>query len=141
MRKCFSLLFLTLLLWIGCGQKSGVNPMNVMYGGDSFSNDSGDHIPIMKVVSGGNSSDISIVHSWANEFGDITLTFTGNGTYSYIYDDGDYLYSENGSYSITGNSVNATDPDGYSYTETFAVNGNMLTLIDEDGYSQSFTRI
>ncbi len=141
MRKCFSLLFLSLLLWIGCGQNSGVNPMNVTDGGANFNNDSGVLIPIMKVASGSNSSDISIVHSWANEFGDITLTFSGNGTYSYIYDDGNYHFTENGTYSISGIFVNATDPDGYSYTETFTVNGNMLTLIDEYGYSHSFSGI
>ena len=51
----------------------------------------------------------------------------------------EYYYSEIGTYSVSGNKLNATVSDGYSYTETFIVSNNTLILIDEFGYSKRFT--
>ncbi len=137
MRKCITLFFLSIVLIVSCTEYGGVNPVNVLESVDLP--DSG--IPAMSSDGGEKNGEISIVHSWIDDTGDITLTFSEGGVYTYIYDDGDSQYNEYGTYSVSDNFLNAMDPDGYSYTETFAVNGNMLTLIDEDGYSQSFTRI
>lgn len=139
--KILFLFFLSLFLLVGCSQNNGVNFLNVTDSGDSLINDDRALIPIMSVGSDDSRNDSSIVFSWVHESEDITLTFYEKGTYSYIYDDSDYRYSEIGSYTITENSINATDPDGYSYTETFVVNNNQLILTDEYGYSQSFERI
>ncbi len=137
MRKCFTLFFLSIVLIVSYTEYGGVNPVNVLESVDISSSG----IPAMRSGSSENGSEISIIHSWIHDTGDITLTFSEGGVYTYIYDDGDSQYNEYGTYSVSDNFLNAMDPDGYSYTETFAVNGNMLTLIDEDGYSQSFTRI
>ncbi|MDP2984019.1 MAG: lipocalin family protein [Candidatus Latescibacter sp.] len=120
MKKCS---FLLLLIWAGCGQNNNVTPK-----------------PINTVVSYGNDKDMSIASSWVNKPGDIKLSFFKNNTYSYLYNDGDYQFSEKGSYSIAGNSIHAKDSDGYSYRETFLINNNTLSLSDEYGYSQIFTR-
>ena len=96
---------------------------------------------ILIVSCGDNRSEINIVHSWVHETGDITLTFSEDGNYSYIYDDGDSQYKEYGTYSVSEYFLNAIDSDGYSYTETIKVEGSILTLRDEDGYSQSFSKI
>ncbi len=112
MRKFITLFFLSIVLIVCCKE----------YGGD-------------------NRSEIGIVHSWIHDTGDITLTFSEEGEYTYIYDDGDSQYQECGTYSTSDNFLNAMDSDGYSYTETFEVDGSILTLRDEDGYSHSFSRL
>ena len=83
---------------------------------------------------------ISLQASWVNASRDITLTFNKNGTYLYNYDDRDYRFSENGIYSISGNTLNAKDSDGFAYTETVKVINNKLTLTDKYGYSQVFEK-
>ncbi len=135
MKKVFSFFFV-LTLFAGCGKHNGSNPLGVIESDISFNNGNGTQI---NTVSGNNGNN-SIVFAWKDDF-EITLTYSDDGTYTYIYEDGDYCWTEKGTYTIIGNSVIATDSDGYSYTETFTIIGNKLVLIDEDGYSQSYTKI
>ena len=137
MRKCIALVFLSIVLIVCCKEYDGVNPLNVTENVDR----SRSVIPAMKSEGSDNSSEISIVHSWVHDSGDITLTFSEGGVYTYIYDDGDSQYQEYGTYSVSDNILNAMDSDGYSYTETFSLNGRELILLDEDDYSQSFSKI
>ncbi len=137
MRKCIALYFLSIFFIVCCMEYSGMKPVNVLESGDGSRSD----IPLLTDDSGDNKSDISIVHSWVDDTGDITLTFSERGVYTYIYDDGDCQYNEYGTYSISNNILNAMDSDGYSYTETFSVNGRELILLDEDDYSHSFSRL
>ncbi len=137
MRKCFTLYFLSIMLIVSCTEYGSVNALNVLESVDI----PGSGIPAMRSGGGDNRSEISIAHSWIHDTGDITLTFSEGGVYTYIYDDGDSQYQECGTYSVSDNFLNAMDSDGYSYTETIEVDGSILTLRDEDGYSQSFSKI
>ena len=137
MRKLITLLFLSIVVIVCCKDHGGVNHVNVLESDDL----PGPGIPAMRSDGGENSGEINIVHSWVDETGDITLTFSKSGIYTYIYDDGDSQYQEYGTYSVSDNFLNAMDSDGYSYTDTFSVNGTGLILLDEDGYSHSFSRL
>jgi len=137
MRKYITLLFLSIVLLVCCKENGSVNPVS-----DSESLDiPGSGISALRSDGGENSSEISIVHSWVDDTGDITLTFSEGGEYTYIYNDGDSRYREYGTYSVSDNFLNAQDSDGYSYTETLEVDVSILTLRDEDGYSQRFSKI
>lgn len=137
MRKCLALFLLSIALIVCCKEYGGVNPVNVSERVDLPSSG----IPAMRSEGDDNNCKISIVHSWVHDTGDITLTFSEEGVYTYIYDDGDSQYQEYGTYSVSDNYLNAMDSDGYSYTETFEVDGSILTLRDEYGYSQGFSKI
>ncbi len=94
------------LLGIGCGRNSVSNPVEAIEDGVSYSSGVRANVPMGIIGSGGSDSNSSIVFTWKDESGDITLTYSNTGSYSYIYNDGDYYYSENGTYFISGNSVN-----------------------------------
>ncbi len=137
MRKFTTLFFLSIVL-IVCGNvHGGENPVDALESVDI----TGSGIPALRSEVAENESEISIVHSWIDDTGDITLTFSEDGKYTYIYDDGDSQYHESGTYSVSDNLLNAMDSDGYSYTETVEIEGSTLTLRDEYGYSQSFSKI
>ncbi len=129
---------------LGCGQYSGYSPIRFLGGDESLRTNSDSNISTVNNGSVSPISNKSIAFAWKNDsegIGDIALTFYSNGKYNYEYNDGDYYYSEIGTYSVSGNKLNATDSDGYSYTETFIVSNNTLILIDEFGYSSSFSKI
>ena len=137
MRKFTTLFFLSIVLIVCCKELGGVNPVNVSESVDI----PGSGITAMRSEGGESGSEISIVHSWVDDTGDITLTFSEDGVYTYIYDDGDSQYRESGTYSVSENLLNAMDSDGYSFTETIEIDGSILTLRDKYGYSNSFSKI
>ncbi len=143
MRKWF-FLFFSVILCLGYGQYSGGAPIRFLGGDESLRTNSDSNISTVNNGSVSPISNRSIAFAWKDDsegIGDIVLTFYSNDKYNYEYNDGDYYYSEIGTYSVSGNKLNATDPDGYAYTETFIVSNNTLILIDEFGYSKRFSKI
>ena len=132
------------MLCLGCGQYSGDNPIRLLGGDESLRTNSDSNISTVNNGSVSPISKRSIAFAWKDEsesIGDIVVTFYSNDKYSYVYNDGDYYYSEIGTYSVSGNKLNTTDSDGCSCTETLLVNNSTLILIDEFGYSKRFTKI
>lgn len=129
---------------LGFRQYSGDDPIRFLGGDESLRTNSDSNISTVNSGSVSPISNRSIAFAWKDEsegIGDIKLTFYSNDKYNYEYNDGDYYYSEIGTYSVSGNKLNATESDGYSYTETFIVSNNTLILIDEFGYSKRFSKI
>ena len=51
---------------------------------------------------------MNIAFDWKDEhegIGEIKLTFNGTDKYTYEYSDGDYCYSEMGTYNVSGNNL------------------------------------
>ncbi len=132
------------MLCLGFRQYSGDVSIRFLGGDESLRTNSDSNISTVNNGSVSPISNKSIAFAWKDDsegIGDIVLTFYSNDKYTYVYNDGDYYYSEIGTYSVSGNKLNATDSDGYSYTETFIVSNNTLILIEEFGYSKRFSKI
>lgn len=132
------------MLCLGCGQYNGYSLIRFLGGDESLRTNSDSNISTVNNGSVSPISNRSIAFAWKDDsegIGDIVLTYHSNEKYTYEYNDGDYYYSEIGTYSVSGNKLDATDSDGYSYTETFLVNNSTLILMDEFGYSKRFTKI
>ena len=125
-----------LVLFSGCGQFSGHDPVGVT-GGNESGYGTARSMDAEVDGNGGGQIDANLVGTWIYDDYDMEeiWTFNSNGTFVYSY----YWYGElemyeNGTYSATGSQL-TIDGD----TVTYSINGNMLTMY-WNGYSTTYYR-
>lgn len=145
MKKAFayiSIAMMVSLLVVGCGHRSGNNPLGVIGGGEDGYGSLGS-VGGGSFNGGGGQHDASLVGTWRWEGTDNNyelLTFTSNGTFvANYYVGGELFLTVNGTYSTSGNTLTFFI-EGESGEATYSIVGNTLT-ITEDGDTTVYTRV
>ncbi len=129
--------------FVGFGNYSGEGPVSVLGSDESINTNS--HSNITTINKSDNlPSNRNIAFEWKDAeegIGEIKVTFNYNNKYTYEYNDGDYSYTDIGSYSVSGNKLNIKSSDGSICKYTFSANTNKLILVDDFGYTHRFSKI
>ena len=134
-----SRLVLVILIFSGCANWGGNNPVGITGGSDQGYGEAKD----LDLPSVGSGSEASLIGSWRHEYSSgeyEIITFNQNGKFSMsYYDDGFLQFSFSGNYSTSGTSITLF-VEGQPLSGNYSIQGDELTLY-LPGDSQTYYRI
>lgn len=130
----FSTALVISIIFTGCGNWGGNNPVGVTGGSGQGYGENSDLLGTKSLLVG------SWRHDYYNDYE--IITFSSNGAWeSKYYDDGYLEYHFTGTYSVSGNELTISVGGMSFITYTFSVNGDELTLVHPNYGSVTYYRV